>query len=92
MLFASICAALVWLLRPPTDAGVLAVSFGVTENLLTLVAVLVTAAVVHVGLGWVGAAVHPAFASHRGIVMGLLGAISGAAASVSGIAGAHPVK
>jgi hypothetical protein len=89
MLLASLAAGMIWLLRPSPDAGVLAVSIGIAEGVLIGLAVAFVAGVIHAILGWAG---HAALASHRGILLGLLGALYGAIASMSGFGAVHALK
>jgi hypothetical protein len=92
MFLAAICAAIVWVMRPPLDAAVVAVSFGIRENVMLLAAVLLTTIVAHLVMGWLSGLVHPALATHRAVAMGVVGALVSAVGSVSGFAGAHPLK
>lgn len=85
MLLAAGAAAVMWLLRPPADAEVLAVSFGLVESLITSVGVLLLAAAGHAFLGWVGL-------SHRPITLGILGALCGAITATSGVGFVHALK
>lgn len=89
MLLASLCAAVIWLLRPPPYVGVIAVSFGAADMILTTLGVALGAAAVHAVLGWTG---HAALARHRGILLGLTGALYGAIAAVSGSGAVAPMR
>jgi hypothetical protein len=89
---ASVASAAVWLMRPPPDAGVLAVSFGLSESLLTWAAVLLVGVVLHAAVGWIGPLLHPSVVAHRGVLIALLGALWGALACTSGIGMAGPLR
>ncbi len=78
MLLAAVVAATIRLVWPPAGAGVVAVSFGITEGLVTTAVVMLLAVAVHVLLGSIGVT------THRGLVVAVLGGLSGAAAAVSG--------
>ena len=75
------------LIEPARHAGVAAVSFGVAEAALGCVFVIGTAVTLHLVLGWVGSALHPAFASWRTLLIGLMAAIGGVLAYSGGLTG-----
>jgi hypothetical protein len=51
---ASLGAAVLWILRPPPEAGVLAVSFGLIESLATWSGTVLVGVILHAVLGWAG--------------------------------------
>jgi len=89
---ASVASAAVWLMRPPPDAHILAVSFGVSESLLTWTVVLLTGVALHAVLGWMGPLLHPSVAAHRTMLVGIAGALWGALACTSGLGMAGPLR
>jgi hypothetical protein len=92
MLLASLAAAVVWLLRPPPDATVLAVNFGMRRAGVVGACLAVGAAALHATLDRAGGATLPALAGRRAILFGLIGAMYGAVSAVSGLGVVAPLR
>jgi hypothetical protein len=80
------------LIEPARHAGLAAVSFGVAEAALGCAFVIGTAVTLHLVLGWVGSALHPAFASWRTLLIGLMAAIGGVLAYSGGVSTVSPTE
>lgn len=88
---ASSTLALSWLLWPPADIEILAVSVGIHEAALAAVTMLAFGAVLHPLLTWSGAALHPNLLVYRTALMGFVGGVVGAASFSMGVGGMHPL-
>jgi hypothetical protein len=74
----TILAIVVWFLRPTATGGMGAVSVGIgIDNFFYVSGLVATAAVLHVGLGYLGGAA-PLAARHRALILGIVGGLSGA--------------
>lgn len=75
-----LATALMWFAWPDraADTRAISVSVGLAEGTVSTLPLLALSAGLHAGLGWAGSAVHPALASHRAVVLGVLGGICGA--------------
>jgi len=65
------------LVEPARQAGIAAVTVWLGEGLLGCAFAVGTGLALYLALGWIGSAVHPAFASWRPLLISLLGAIGG---------------
>jgi hypothetical protein len=89
---ASIALAASWLLWPPADVGILAVSAGLMEAGLSALFIVLLGSGLHFLMTWAASALHPAVVAYRGAVMGLVGAALAAATFAAGIGGIRPVR
>jgi hypothetical protein len=87
---ASLASAVVWMLRPPPEAQGGAVSFGL--NLAWGTVFILGVALLHAALGWLGLLIHPSAATHRALLVGLLGSLSATIASTSGLGMVGPLR
>ena len=87
----SLLAAAAWL-QTSNEDGVLAVSVGLPEATIAALAIGVLAALLHAGLGWAGSAMNPAFAAHRGALLGAVGGLAGVVGFVASVGLVHPVR
>jgi hypothetical protein len=92
LLLSTFAVAVVWLLRFPSDTSVLAVTFDMTRGLLVGAGLAVVAGALHAAVGRAMGTAFPALTRHRGILLGLVGALYGAVASVSGLGIAAPLR
>ena len=72
------------LIEPARQAGVTAIRLGIAEGALGCVFVIGTGVALHLVLGWAASTLHPAFASWRPLLIGLIGAVGGALAYSGG--------
>ena len=89
---ASTVLAASWLIAPPVDVDVLAVSIGLVEAALSLVVMIVVGSALHWWLTGPGAALLPALAAYRTLIMGFTGALAGALSFSLGVGGARGVS
>jgi hypothetical protein len=87
---ASLASAVIWMMRPPPDAEVFAVSFGL--SLAWGAVFIVGVALLHVALGWIGPLIHPSAVTHRVVFVGLVGSLSATIASTSGLGMVGPLR
>ena len=87
----SVLAAASWLLTPKQE-GVLAVSVGLGEAAIAALAIGALAAILHAALGWASSVLNPAFAPHRGALLGAVGGLVGVAAFATSAGLVHPVR
>jgi hypothetical protein len=80
--FASIISNGLWFILAVAPGGIGAVSFGLSESLLTSMAVVVVGGIVYVVLGWLGSTLLPVLVDNRTLVMGVLGGLAGSLISI----------
>jgi len=80
------------LIEPAREAGIAAVSLGIAEGALGCVFVVGTSVALHLILGWAASTVHPAFASWRPLLLGLIGAVGGVFAYAGGDISGPPAE
>jgi hypothetical protein len=86
----SVAAAGLWLAFPPSNIDVLAVSIGISESGMGVIAAVVVALASHALLGWFANWL-PGLASNRTLVLGAIGGLWGAAAFASAWGLTRPV-
>ena len=85
-LAASVAASGIWLLRPLPDSSIAAVRFGLAEALITSLAVVALAVILHAFVGRIGVT------THREVIIGVLAALSAAVRAASGTGLGHALK
>jgi hypothetical protein len=85
VLLGTAAAAILWLVARPPAVEIKAVSFGLFEGLLVLVASGAVGATLHYGLGKVASSLHwPTLAAHRAIIVSVIGGVCGVLSFVAG--------
>jgi hypothetical protein len=77
-MFAALACGLIWMLQVSSREGVVALSFGLSEIMLTVLPVALVAAGIHALLGRVAATASPGVVRNRAIILGSIGGICGA--------------
>lgn len=81
----SLAAAVFWLMNPPPEAPIVAVSFGLAESVVVMLTSAFVALVLHSVLGAAAVMAYlPLLAAHRAILVGVIASLYGASAALSG--------
>ena len=89
---ASAACGIAWILRPPPDASVMAISLGLFEFGVASLIVGALAGALHVALGWASSSDYAVVATHRGVIIGVVGGICAALAFVGGLSPLQGVR
>jgi len=92
VLLGSFTAAILWLVSPPPAVQVKAVSFGLLETMIVLVATVAVAVALHFGLGASASFVRwPVLAIHRAMIVSVVGGLFGVLSFLKGGGVATPM-
>jgi hypothetical protein len=91
-ILASVACGIAWLLRPPPDASVMAIGFGIFEFGVASLILGALAGALHMALGRASSSGISVLATHRGVITGVVGGVYAAIAFLGELGPLHGVR